>query len=168
MLDIATSVVAASKVYALRDLGEPLPENWIVDGDELPTTNSKLYPLAGALLPMAGHKGYGIALLIEVLTGVLGGGAFGQNLRSWVVGEALPVNQSHTFIAIDVAAFEPVAEFKERHGHPDSADQECTPRRVARSGFICPGRRSGNTGMNRWPADWTFPRMCAQPARSGR
>ena len=65
-------------------------------------------------MPMTGHKGYGIALLVEVLTGVLGGGAFGRDVRSWVIGEPLPVNQSHTFIAIDVAAFEPVAEFKLR------------------------------------------------------
>ena len=114
MLDIATSVVAAGKVYAMRDLGKSLPEGWVVDGDGLPTTNPHLYPNVGALMPMAGHKGYGIALLVEVLTGVLGGGAFGRDVRSWVIGEPLPVNQSHAFIAIDVAAFEPVAEFKQR------------------------------------------------------
>lgn len=114
ILDIATSVVAASKIYALRALGKPLPEGWITDGDGLPTTDPVQYPLAGALLPMAGHKGYGIGLLVEVLTGVLGGGAFGSDVRSWVFGEAKPVNQSHTFIAIHVGAFEPVAEFKER------------------------------------------------------
>lgn len=114
LLDIATSVVAAGKVYALRDLGKPLPEGWIVDGEGLPTTNPNPYPNIGALMPMAGHKGYGISLLIEILTGVLGGGAFGRDVRSWVIGEPLPVNQSHTFIAIDVAAFEPVAGFKQR------------------------------------------------------
>jgi ureidoglycolate dehydrogenase (NAD+) len=114
ILDIATSVVAASKIYALRQLGKPLPEGWITDGDGLPTTDPGQYPLAGALLPMAGHKGYGIGLLVEVLTGVLGGGAFGSDVRSWVFGDAEPVNQSHTFIAIHVGAFEPVAEFKER------------------------------------------------------
>jgi LDH2 family malate/lactate/ureidoglycolate dehydrogenase len=114
MLDIATSVVAAGKVYAMQYLGKPLPEGWVVDGDGLPTTNPNLYPTIGALMPMAGHKGYGIALLVEILTGVLGGGAFGRDVRSWVIGEPLPVNQSHTFIAIDVAAFEPVAEFKQR------------------------------------------------------
>ena len=114
ILDIATSVVAASKIYALRSLGKPLPEGWITDGDGLPTTDPGQYPLAGALLPMAGHKGYGIGLLVEVLTGVLGGGAFGSDVRSWVFGEVKPVNQSHTFIAIHVGAFEPVAEFKDR------------------------------------------------------
>lgn len=114
MLDIATSVVAASKIYALRSLGKPLPEGWITDGDGLPTTDPGQYPLAGALLPMAGHKGYGIGLMVEVLTGVLAGGAFGSDVLSWVFGDAKPVNQSHTFIAINVGVFEPVAEFKDR------------------------------------------------------
>lgn len=114
MMDIATSVVAASKIYALRQLGKPLPEGWIVDGDGLPTTDPGNYPLAGALLPMAGHKGYGIGLMVELLTGVLAGGAFGRDVRSWVFGDALPVNQSHTFIAINVSVFEPIEEFKLR------------------------------------------------------
>ena len=114
VLDIATSVVAASKIYALRQLGKPLPEGWIVDGDGLPTTDPGNYPLAGSLLPMAGHKGYGLGLMVEILTGVLGGGAFGSGVRSWVFGEAALVNQSHTFIAINVGAFEPITEFKAR------------------------------------------------------
>ena len=114
MLDNATSGVAASKVYAARQLGKPLPEGWIVDAEGLPTTDPGNYPLAGALLPMAGHKGYGIGLLVEILTGVLSGGAFGSNVRSWVFGDAAPVNQSHTFIAINVVAFEPVEVFKQR------------------------------------------------------
>jgi len=114
ILDIATSVVAASKIYALRDLGRRLPEGWLVDGEGLATTDPSQYPLAGALMPMAGHKGYGIGFLVEVLTGVLGGGPFGNLVRSWVVGPALPVNQSHCFIAINVEAFEPAAEFKQR------------------------------------------------------
>jgi ureidoglycolate dehydrogenase (NAD+) len=114
LLDIATSVVAASKIYALRDLGKRLPEGWVVDGEGVPTTDPTLYPQVGAMLPMAGHKGYGLAFLVEVLTGVLGGGAFGNLVRSWVIGPVLPVNQSHSFIAIHVEAFEPVAEFKAR------------------------------------------------------
>jgi ureidoglycolate dehydrogenase (NAD+) len=114
MLDIATSVVAASKIYALRSLGKPLPEGWIVDGDGLPTTDPGNYPLVGAMLPMAGHKGYGIGLMVEILTGVLAGGDFGNQVRSWVFGDPAPVNQSHTFIAINVGAFEPVVEFKQR------------------------------------------------------
>ena len=85
-----------------------------MDGDGLPTTDAGNYPIAGGLLPMAGHKGYGIGLMVEMLTGVLAGGADGRDVRSWVFGEALPVNQSHTFMAINVGAFEPIEEFKRR------------------------------------------------------
>jgi len=114
ILDIATSVVAASKVYALRQLDKPLPEGWIVDGNGLPTTDPGKYPIEGTLLPFAGHKGFGIGLLVEILTGVLSGGAFGQDVRSWVFGDPAPVNQSHCFIAIDVNLFEPIDLFKNR------------------------------------------------------
>ena len=113
MLDIATSVVAASKIYQLRDQGRALPEGWALDGEGLPTTDPHGYPHVGTLLPMAGHKGYGLALLVEILTGVLGGGDFGRTVRGWITGQP-PVNQSHAFIAINVDAFEPIAEFKRR------------------------------------------------------
>jgi ureidoglycolate dehydrogenase (NAD+) len=112
-LDIATSVVAAGKVYQAQAAGKPIPEGWLIDKDGLPTTDPSGYPLVGALLPMAGHKGYGIALLVEILTGVLCGGAFGLEVTSWVQGP-LPVNQSLSFIAIDVGAFMPVAAFRGR------------------------------------------------------
>ncbi|MDD4889223.1 MAG: Ldh family oxidoreductase [Phycisphaerae bacterium] len=114
MLDIATSVVAASKVFALRDVGKPIPDGWLVNADGLPTTDPTGYPAVGALLPMAAHKGYGLALMVEILTGVLSGGAFGNGISSWGGGPVAPVSQSHTFIAIHIAAFEPVADFKRR------------------------------------------------------
>ena len=101
-LDIATSVVAAGKVYAAQAAGKPIPDGWLIDKDGLPTTDPTGYPLVGALMPMAGHKGYGIALMIEILTGVLCGGAFGNDVVSWVNGPA-PVNQSLAFLAIDIS-----------------------------------------------------------------
>ena len=112
-LDIATSVVAAGKVYAAQAAGKPIPEGWLVDKDGLPTTDPTGYPLLGALLPMAGHKGYGIALMIEILTGVLCGGAFGRDVVSWVNGPE-PVNQSLAFMAIDVSLGMPREQFEAR------------------------------------------------------
>jgi len=112
-LDIATSVVAAGKVYAAQAAGKKIPEGWLLDAEGLPTTDPSGYPHVGALLPMAGHKGYGIALMIEILTGVLNGGAFGKDVVSWVKGGE-PVNQSLTFIALDVGVLMPVDEFRRR------------------------------------------------------
>jgi ureidoglycolate dehydrogenase (NAD+) len=114
MLDIATSVVAASKVFAAKELKKPIPEGWIIDKDGLPTTDPSGYPEAGALMPMAGHKGYGIALMVEIITGVLAGGAFGSAVTSWVKEIPEPVNQSHSFIALNIGAFIPIDQFKQR------------------------------------------------------
>lgn len=114
MLDIATSIVAASKIFAAQDLGKSIPEGWIIDKDGLPTSDSAGYPEVGALMPMAGHKGYGIALLVELLTGVLAGGAFGNAVTSWVMHLDEPVNQSHNFIAINVGCWMPIEKFKRR------------------------------------------------------
>lgn len=112
-LDIATSVVAAGKVYAAQAAGKRVPEGWLLDAEGLPTTDPSGYPHVGALLPMAGHKGYGLALMIEILTGVLAGGAFGKGVVSWVTGGE-PVNQSLSFIALDVGMLIPVNEFGRR------------------------------------------------------
>lgn len=114
MLDIATSVVAASKIYAARDTGKPIPEGWIIDKDGLPTTDATGYPAVGAMLPMAGHKGYGIALMVEILSGILAGGAFGPEVVSWMMDSPRAVNQSHAFVVINIDAFIPIDLFKTR------------------------------------------------------
>jgi LDH2 family malate/lactate/ureidoglycolate dehydrogenase len=109
-LDIATSIVAASKVFQAKATGQSIPEGWLIDGDGLPTTDPSEYPAAGALMPMAGHKGYGIALLVELLTGVLSGGALGSEVVSWLSGPGA-VNQSLTFVAISIGVFMDPDEF---------------------------------------------------------
>ncbi len=91
-LDIAMSTVAAGKIAAAKFAGKRIPNTWYVDDEGLPTTDPSLYPEHGALQPMAGHKGFGLAILIEVLSAVLAG----------------------AFIAIDIAALMPLAAFQER------------------------------------------------------
>ncbi len=142
-LDIATSVVAAGKVYAAQAAGKPIPEGWLIDGNGLPTTDPGGYPRQGALLPMAGHKGYGIGLLVEILTGVLCGGAFGNEVVSWVHG-AEPVNQSFSFIAIDPGAFMPAGAFVERVNRLASSIRGA-PRAVNAERIFLPGDREWET-----------------------
>ncbi|MCL5096506.1 MAG: Ldh family oxidoreductase [Candidatus Omnitrophica bacterium] len=113
-LDIATSAVAASKLYAAQALGKPIPENWLVDDDGLPTTDPTGYPHHGALFPMAGHKGYGLALLVEVLTGVLTGASMTSQVVSWIKDIPDQCNQGHAFIAIDVGSIIGYEEFARR------------------------------------------------------
>jgi ureidoglycolate dehydrogenase (NAD+) len=113
-LDIATSVVAISKVIAAKTAGQPIPEGWLVDAEGNPTTDTTAYPDQGSILPMAGHKGYGIALLIEILSGVLTGAAFLSGINGWLKPEPKPADEGHSFIAINVETLMPLAQFQER------------------------------------------------------
>ena len=113
-LDIATSVVAVSKVYTAKTLSKKLPDKWLVDKDGIPTDDPTGYPAEGAILPFGGHKGYGIAVLVEVLSAVLTGANFTMDVSCWLRDFANPVNQGHAFLAIDVSKLMPVNDFKER------------------------------------------------------
>ncbi len=113
-LDIATSAVAASKLYAAQALHQPIPDTWLVDDEGLPTTDPTGYPLRGALQPMAGHKGYGLAILVEILTAVLSGAGIMSEVKSWMLDSLEPANQGHAFIAIDIGAMMPPALFAAR------------------------------------------------------
>jgi ureidoglycolate dehydrogenase (NAD+) len=104
LYDAATSTVAGGKVYAARARGEPIPDIWIIGADGRPTTDPSGFPQAGALLPMAGHKGYGLALLIEVLAGLLPGAAMTWAVGSWMTGDpAAATHHGAAFLAIDPA-----------------------------------------------------------------
>jgi LDH2 family malate/lactate/ureidoglycolate dehydrogenase len=114
LLDIALSTVAAGKIYAAQDRNLPIPNTWLVDGDGLPTIDSSDYPRVGSLLPMAGHKGYGLALLVEVLAAALTGAAMTSQVRLWGSEWDVPTDEGHAFIAIDVGAIMPLDLFRAR------------------------------------------------------
>lgn len=104
-LDIALSSVASLKVVQAKQDGESVPDTWIIDEKGLPTTDPSRYPEVGAMQPMASHKGYGLALMIEVLTGVLSGGGIMSEVPSWLFNMEKENNVSHTFIVIDLSKF---------------------------------------------------------------
>ena len=115
-LDIALSTVASLKVFQARADGRTVPENWIVDKDGVPTSDPSRYPDEGAMQPMSGHKGYGIAVLVDAITGALSGGATSieGNIPSWVVALAAPNNACHTFVAINPTMFCDESEYADR------------------------------------------------------
>ena len=115
-LDIALSNVASLKVFQARAQKQKVPMTWIVDGDGLPTDDPSRYPGEGAMQPMAGHKGYGIAVMVEAFTGALSGGAtsMGGQIASWVLNLAAPNQVCHTFIAINAAMFCDESEYADR------------------------------------------------------
>ena len=115
LLDMSTATVAGGKVYAARFRGEKIPATWVIDANGRPTTDPSAYPDAGALQPAAGHKGYGISLLIETLSGVLTGAAVTWKVGSWMWDDGKqPTDHGAAFIAIDVNAIMPTADFARR------------------------------------------------------
>jgi ureidoglycolate dehydrogenase (NAD+) len=115
LLDMSTATVAGGKVYAARTRGERIPDTWLVGADGRPTTDPSGYPDVGALQPAAGHKGYGIALLIESLSGILSGAAFTWRVGTWMWDDGTkPTNHGAAFLAIDTNAIMPAAEFARR------------------------------------------------------
>lgn len=103
VFDIALSSVASLKVVKARAQQEQVPPGWIVDGQGRPTTDPSRYPDEGAMLPMAGHKGYGLALLVDALTGVLGGSKTSDQVPSWLFSMDEPNQVTFTFVVIEPA-----------------------------------------------------------------
>ncbi|MGC8641364.1 MAG: Ldh family oxidoreductase [Isosphaeraceae bacterium] len=115
LLDIASSAVAGGKVRIVQSLGQQAPPGWLVDAEGVPTTDPFAYPFRGALLPFGGHKGYGIALMIEALAAVLTGASVRWDVGSWIDSDPTrPTGHGAAFITIDVSAFDHVGAFKTR------------------------------------------------------
>ncbi len=115
LLDMATSTVAGGKVSAAHALGKLIPVGWVIDIEGRPTTDPEAFLAGGALTPMAGHKGYGLAILIETLSAILTGAAITRQVVSWIVGNpSVPTGHGAAFIAVNIAAMMPIGEFKRR------------------------------------------------------
>ncbi len=113
-LDIATSAVAASKIMTLKSLGQDLPGDYLADSEGLPTNKVGTWPVGSSLMPMAGHKGYGIAFLIEVLTSVLAGAGVLSASKSWILSPREHGNLGHCFLAFNIGNIMPIELFKQR------------------------------------------------------
>jgi LDH2 family malate/lactate/ureidoglycolate dehydrogenase len=112
VLDMANSVVAAGKIRSLRKEGKRIPEGWALDKYGEPTTDPD-EALKGILLAIGGYKGYGITLMVDLLTGVLTASNYGPRVKT-VDQDAEPAGIGHCFMAIDLAALTDVAAFKAR------------------------------------------------------
>jgi len=113
-LDIALSTLAGTKIFVAQSEGKPIPDNWMVDDEGMPTNDPTGFPTRGAQIPMAGHKGYGLAVLVEVLTAVLTGSAITRQIKSWVLDLPEPTNEGHAFLAINIPAMMLLESFGER------------------------------------------------------
>ncbi|SMF89900.1 Malate/lactate/ureidoglycolate dehydrogenase, LDH2 family [Azospirillum oryzae] len=100
ILDMAVSVAARAKIRNAAKAGQPIPDSWATDRAGRPTTDPN-EALNGFLLPIGGHKGYGLALVVDLLAGLLSGAAYLTHVKSWVDSPEEPQDLGHYFILID-------------------------------------------------------------------
>lgn len=112
VLDMANSIVAGGKIRVLQKEGKPIPEGWALTADGEPTTDPAA-ALKGILLAIGGYKGYGITLMVDLLTGVLADSSYGPRVKV-IDNEIEPAGTAHSFMAIALSAFTDVAAFKAR------------------------------------------------------
>jgi LDH2 family malate/lactate/ureidoglycolate dehydrogenase len=134
-LDMATSAAAAGKIAVAVARNEPVPDGWVIGKDGKPTNDPRQLRQGGALLPMGGpdggYKGYGLAVMVEILCGLLTGLGFGV--------EPTGRHNDGCFMAcFKVDAFRPLAEFKKEVGEFIRYLKE-TPPAEGSSGVLYPG-----------------------------
>jgi len=112
VLDMANSVVAAGKIRVLKKEGKPIPEGWALNQYGEPTTDPD-DALKGILLAIGGYKGYGITLMVDLLTGVLTDSNYGPRVKG-LDQDADRAGTAHSFMAVSLAAFTDVAAFNAR------------------------------------------------------
>ena len=113
LLDMATTTVAAGKIFkAFLNQQPEIPAGWAFDREGVPTTDT-VEAYNGMLMPLGGYKGSGLAMMVEILCGVLGGGAISTEIGGIRV-RGRTVRVSQMFLAIDIARFMPVEEFTAR------------------------------------------------------
>ena len=111
VLDMATTVAAYGKVKAKANRGELMPAGWMIDRQGQPLLDPKRAD-EGFLLPIGGHKGYGLALMVGLLAGTLNGAAMGSAVVDFNHDDSTPTNTGQAVLVIDLAAFAEPAFFK--------------------------------------------------------
>lgn len=139
-IDLATSVVARGNIIAAQKRGQPIPSGWALTVEGEPTTDAAA-ALAGTVLTMAGHKGYALALLVEIFSSVLSGAAVGPAIGSMYKNLDRKQDVGHFFCLLDIAAFMDVGEFKRRLDQAIDGIKACR-KRPGVTEILIPGERS--------------------------
>ena len=147
IIDASTSIVARGKIVAAARTKTPIPADWALDPEGNPTTDPDK-ALAGAVLTMAGPKGYALAMMVDILSGVIAGGGFGTHVNSMYKDMEHPANVGHMVMAINVEAFMPKKAF---YGRVQSmiAEVKSSKKRPGISEINIPGERKSRTKQKR-------------------
>jgi len=112
VLDLATTVVARGRILLYAKQNKPLEPGWAFDAQGRPTTDAQA-ALKGLLAPIGGYKGYGIALAIDMLCGVMTGSSYGAHFPGFLADNMKnPTDVGSIFAAISIDSFMDLPEFK--------------------------------------------------------
>lgn len=114
VLDMAMSQAALGKIAMYDRMGRKVPPGWGLDDKGRSTDDPASILKSKHILPMGQHKGSGLSIMIDMMTGILSGGKHGGELLEEAKGQPWATAYSQTFIAIDVAIFIPFKEFQRR------------------------------------------------------
>jgi LDH2 family malate/lactate/ureidoglycolate dehydrogenase len=110
VLDMSTSIVARGMIRRALRLKERIPLGWALDTGGNPTDDPQA-AMGGTLLPIAGPKGYGMALFIDLVSGLLSGSKYSRDVKTFHKPEG-PTGVGVTTLAIDIARFMPLDRFR--------------------------------------------------------
>ena len=122
--DAATSISQRGKVELYNRAEKPTPEGWAIDEEGKTYTDTKqllvdliegkasMIGLGGMEEESGGHKGYSLAVMVEILSAALQAGSFMHHLHGWEDGKRIPYKLGHIFIAMDIEKFTDIADFK--------------------------------------------------------
>lgn len=113
LLDMAMSVSSRGRIRARAAAGETIPLGWALDQDGVPTQDPN-EALKGIVLPVGLHKGYGLAVAIDILCGVITGAGYGPGVKSLYQQWETSQNVGHLFIVVDPCRFLPWPQYVER------------------------------------------------------
>jgi ureidoglycolate dehydrogenase (NAD+) len=143
LLDMATSTASLGKILVAKSKGESIPLDWGVDEEGVPTADPAQVKY---MTPMAGPKGYGLALIFDILSGPLTGALFGKKLPLMYGDYEKHRELGHFIGAINVESFVPVSEFKKNVGIMID-DLHSTPPAKGFDRVIVPGEKEYLTSL---------------------
>jgi len=118
VLDMATTTVAFGKLRLASRWGKPIPSGWALDDTGEPTSDAdvavkhRLQTPLGGTRELGSHKGYGLGMMVDILSGILPGAVYGDLFFRSDRQERRVQDVGHCFIALDPARFRPIEDFK--------------------------------------------------------
>lgn len=124
LYDAATSISQRGKIEVLAREGKPTPSAWAIDRKAQPVTDSRkllvdllekraaMVGLGGTEEETGGHKGYGLAVMVEILSAALQKGSYLSGLHGYDNGKRVPYKLGHFFLVMDISAFTDIESFK--------------------------------------------------------